>query len=292
MNRGEGLPRAAAVLVCPVRGCGERLGPSSDGRTFACASRHSFDVARSGYLNLLQPQDRRSRRPGDSRDALLARRRISEAGLEPPVAAGLLRELDASVPAGRIPAVLDVGCGDGSLLAAISVARPISAHGLDISVAAIELAAARRLPGAMWVVANADRGLPWADSSFDCVVSVTARRNGPEFARVLARGGLAVVAVPAEDDLIELRGALLGEGTKKDRASSVVRELAPDLELISQTTIRSSAHLDPPVLHDLLAATYRGARSRESARAATLLPMTVTSSRDVLMFRIPQAAGP
>lgn len=268
-----------------------RLGPSTDGRAFVCASRHSFDVARSGYLNLLQPQDSRSRRPGDSRDALLARRRISEAGLQPPVAAEVLRELAGSVPAGRVSAVLDVGCGDGSLLAALSAATPISAHGLDISVAAIELAAARRLAGATWVVANADRGVPWADSSFDCVVSVTARRNGPEFARVLAPGGFAVVAVPAEDDLIELRGALLGAGTRKDRACSVARELAPDLELVSRTTIRSSALLDPPVLHDLLAATYRGARSRESARASTLPPMTVTASRDVLIFRRPPRSG-
>jgi hypothetical protein len=31
---------------------------------------HSFDIARSGYINLLQPQERRARRPGDATDAV------------------------------------------------------------------------------------------------------------------------------------------------------------------------------------------------------------------------------
>lgn len=282
---------SAATLVCPVRACGKPLAPFAGERRFACKSRHSFDVSREGYLNLLQPQDRRSRRPGDSREAILARRRLAEAGLEPPVAAELLRVLDAVFSLGGVPAVLDVGCGDGGLLAELAAARPIEMCGVDISVPAIEMAA-RREPGATWVVANADRRLPWADDSFDLVVSVTARRNGPEFARVLRRGGVAVVVIPGEDDLIELREALLGSAVRKDRSASVVRELVPDLELRSRTTIRSSALLDPPALRDLLAATYRGARSRESARAATLPSMTVTSSRDVLIFRRGLRGGP
>ena len=37
-----------------------------------CPRGHSFDVARSGYINLLQPQERRSRNPGDSADAVAA----------------------------------------------------------------------------------------------------------------------------------------------------------------------------------------------------------------------------
>lgn len=282
---------SAATLLCPVRACGKPLAQCAGERRFACPSRHSFDVSREGYLNLLQPQDRRSRRPGDSREAIFARRRLAEAGLEPPVAAELLRVLDAIPSAGEVPALLDVGCGDGSLLEALAALRPIAAHGVDISVPAIELAA-RRLPGAAWVVANADRGLPWMDASFDLVVSVTARRNGPEFARVLAPGGLAIVAVPGEDDLIELREAVLGAATKKDRGASAARELAPDLELVSRRTVRSSARLEPSALRDLLAATYRGARFRETGRASALAPMTVTSSREVLVFRRGLRGGP
>lgn len=273
-----------APLVCPVRACGKPLASSEGGRAWVCAARHTFDVARSGYINLLQPQERRSRRPGDTREAILARRRIAEAGLDPPVAAEVLAVL-AGLGVER-PAVLDAGCGDGAFLEALSSGRQIDAHGVDISVPAIELAA-RRLPppAAVWVVANADRRLPWADGSFDVVTSITARRNRAEFARVLRKGGLAIVAVPGEDDLVELREAVQGEGRRRDRSAAVIEELAPDLVLVSSRTIRARAHLDVAALRDLLVATYRGARSREQGRASTLGPLEVTSSRDLLVFR-------
>lgn len=45
----------AVALLCPVRGCGAPLARS--GRALACLRGHGFDLARSGYTNLLQPQD-------------------------------------------------------------------------------------------------------------------------------------------------------------------------------------------------------------------------------------------
>jgi 23S rRNA (guanine745-N1)-methyltransferase len=276
--------RATAALVCPVRACGKPLTRPADGRILACSAGHAFDVARSGYVNLLQPQDKRSRRPGDAREAILARRRVAEAGLDPPVAAEAVAAIRGLTLGGR-PAVLDVGCGDGAFLESLSAALEIDAHGVDISVPAIELAA-RRLPppAAVWVVANADRRLPWADGSFDVVTSVMARRNRSELARVLRPKGLALVAVPGEDDLVELREAVQGEGRRRDRSAVAIEELAPDFTLVSRRTLRTRARLDVPALRDLLAATYRGARLREQARTSTLRPMEVTSSRDVLVF--------
>ena len=44
------------TLLCPVRNC--HLPLARDGRRLVCAGGHSFDVARSGYVNLLQPQDK------------------------------------------------------------------------------------------------------------------------------------------------------------------------------------------------------------------------------------------
>ena len=42
--------------------------------------RTAFDVARSGYVNLLQPQDKRSKTPGDTPEAVAARRRFLDRG--------------------------------------------------------------------------------------------------------------------------------------------------------------------------------------------------------------------
>jgi 23S rRNA (guanine(745)-N(1))-methyltransferase RlmA-like protein len=42
-----------SMLICPVRGC--HLPLMRQERRLLCERGHSFDVARSGYINLLQP---------------------------------------------------------------------------------------------------------------------------------------------------------------------------------------------------------------------------------------------
>lgn len=266
-----------------MRGCGKPLARAA--AVWSCARGHAFDPARSGYLNLLQPQDRKSKHPGDSKEAAAARRRLADAGLEDAIRDEVLREYDSLRRSGSgRRAVLDVGCGEGFLLGSLARERPVDAHGLDISAFAIDLAA-KRYPDVTWIVGNADRGLPWGDGSFDLVLSVTARRNGPEMRRVLRASGRALVAVPGPDDLAELREALLGRATERDRRASAVEELAPDLELLSRRTVRTAARLAAAQIRDVLAATYRGGRLREAERAAGIGDLAVTISRELLVFR-------
>ncbi|HSB40762.1 MAG TPA: hypothetical protein VLK28_02930, partial [Methylomirabilota bacterium] len=73
-------------------------------------------MARLGYVNLLQPQDRRSPRPGDSAPAIAARRRFLSRGFE----AGLTRAIGDLLSLAPTDALLDVGCGDGDHLAALA----------------------------------------------------------------------------------------------------------------------------------------------------------------------------
>src|SRR6185436_15269700 len=93
----------------------------------------------------------------------------------------------------------------GFYLGSLAQQAGFDAHGVDISIPAID-AAARRYPGCEWIVANADRFLPYGDASFSIVLSITARMNAPEFRRVLRDGGRLLIAIPAPEDLIELRG--------------------------------------------------------------------------------------
>jgi 23S rRNA (guanine745-N1)-methyltransferase len=269
------------ILLCPVRGCGEPLARGE--RAYACPRGHSFDIARSGYCNLLQPQDRRSKEPGDPREAVLARRRFLEAG-HGDLLLGALREEIVQVPA--VPAVLDLGCGEGFYLGSLAGERSMEAHGLDISTTAVDLAA-RRYLGVSWFVVNADRVLPYADESFDLVLSLTARRNAPEAFRVLRPAGRLIVAVPGEDDLIEAREAVLGERLLRSRAESVRADFAAHFELDSHRTLRRRERLTVPEIRDALAATYRGARESERQRLDRLEAMDVTLSFDLFVFRPP-----
>jgi len=258
-------------LLCTVRGCGQPL--RRDERRLVCGRSHSFDVARRGYVNLLQPQDRRSRQPGDTREAVSARRRFLDRGFGEP----LVRAMVELAP--RAENVLDVGCGEGYHLNAFQGER----HGVDISVPAID-AAARRYPQCHWIVANADRFLPYADGSFDLITSITSRINPRQFARTLRSGGHVLVALPAPDDLVELRGAILGEGKLIDRTGRVIDEMQEHFTLERQTRVGNVARLDPDAIRDVMATSYRGMRSSQRERMVKVVEMDVTLSRDLLLF--------
>lgn len=276
-------PEARAFLRCTVRGCARPLALGA--RVARCGGGHSFDRARSGYWNLLQPQDRRAAAPGDRPEAVAARRRLFARGFQH----ALLQALGGPLGACRAgAAVLDVGCGEGSLLGTLAARRGWNAHGLDLSSAAASLAA-RTFPDATWVVANADRGLPYLDRVFDAVLSITARRPVGELHRVLDPAGLLLVAVPADDDLAELREAVLGDAPALD-AGAVEAELVPRFTVVERLTVRQTVRADPADLADLLLATYRGQRRSAAARlpdAAT----EVTVAHRLLVLRPRPADG-
>jgi 23S rRNA (guanine745-N1)-methyltransferase len=254
------------MLLCPVRDCHMAL--VREGRRVVCPRGHSFDVARSGYINLLQPQERRSKRPGDTAAAVAARRRLHDRGVTEPLRHAIAEMISASPS----DIVLDAGCGDGFYLGSLASQTGFDAHGVDISIPAVD-AAARRYPGYEWIVANADRFVPYADRSFSIVLSITARMNAGEFRRVLGDGGRLVVALPAPEDLIELRGA------GRDRVARTVETFAPGFKLVDQRRVSTAADLDADAVHDVLLSIYRPMRSQPAEA------MRVTLSLDLLLFR-------
>lgn len=245
-----------------------------------CPRGHSFDIARSGYVNLLQPQDRRSSTPGDSAKAVAARRRFLDRGLATPLVEATIDLLDLEAGGD----VLDAGCGEGHHLAAITNRFSCHGAGVDISLPAVD-AAAKRYPDLEWIVANADRFVPYADASFAAVVSITARMNAHEFRRLLRGGGALLVAIPAPGDLIELRRAILGEGLQRDRTQRTIAAFAPLFALERHERVRCTARLDHEAIEDVMTSSYRGLRSRERARLAALHDTEVTLSHDALLFR-------
>jgi 23S rRNA (guanine745-N1)-methyltransferase len=254
------------MLLCTVRDC--HLALVREQSRLVCPRGHSFDVARSGYINLLQPQDRRSRQPGDAAAAVAARRRLHDRG----VTEASLRAIAEIARASPDDIVLDAGCGDGYYLGSLARQTGCNAHGVDISIPAVE-AAARRYPECEWIVANADRFLPYADGSFSIILSITGRMNPEEFRRVLREGGRLLVALPGPDDLIELRGA------GRDRVARTVETFAHHFTVVEQRRVTTVADLDAAAVNDILLSIYRPLRSQPAGA------MRVTLSLDLLLFR-------
>jgi len=255
------------MLLCSVRGCHQAL--MREPRRVVCPRGHSFDIASSGYINLLQPQERRSKLPGDTAKAVAARRRLHDRGVTEP----LLRAIAETIAASSGDIVLDAGCGDGFYLGSLAQQTGCAAHGVDISTPAVD-AAARRYPAWEWIVANADRFVPYAAGSFTMVLSITARMNVGEFRRVLRGDGRLLVAIPAPDDLAELRGA------GRDRVPRTIETFARDFTLIDQRRVSTTTDLDREAVQDLLLSIYRPLRSKP------VEAMRVTFSLDLLHFRV------
>jgi hypothetical protein len=98
--------------------------------------------------------------------------------------------------------------------------------------------------------------------------------NAQEFRRVLRDDGRLLIALPAHDDLIELRGS------GHDRTARAVETFAPHFMLVAQRRVTSSADLDADSVRDVLLSIYRPMQSRP------IEAMRVTFSLDLLLFRL------
>ncbi len=270
-------------LRCTVRNCQQSL--ERQGNSLRCAAGHNFDQAKEGYWNLTQPQDKKSANPGDADEAVLARHRWLQRGY----AAGLievLREwtsIESDPPGAGM--VLDLGCGEGSFGPALFSKNAACYCGIDLSRRAIKLAS-RNWPEATWVLANADRGLPVAEASAHKVVSLFGRRPVAEIGRVLSANGTCVVAIPGEEDLIELREQVQQSGHRRSRWRLVVEEMkAVGLELSQHKLWSQQVELGAEEIADALAMTYRAARNSQRIRLDGIERMNVSLAADLLLFR-------
>ena len=186
-------------LICPI--CGKFLERSD--RVFLCTDRHSFDIARQGYVNLLPVQQKHSLHPGDTRQQVLSRRSFLEEGHYSPICEALIREAKALGIQGPI---LDVGCGEGYYSAALAKALGAELTGLDISKEAVRCAAAK-YKDALWLCATASH-IPVADGSAQLITSLFALTMEEEFHRILAPGGYYFQVLAAQDHLLGLKSII------------------------------------------------------------------------------------
>ena len=94
-------------LICPV--CGAPL--RREEKICRCENRHCFDLARSGYVNLLPPSPA-GKRHGDDKRMVAARTAFLSRGYYAPLISAV-----AEVCAGldRTPLrIVDAGCGEGT----------------------------------------------------------------------------------------------------------------------------------------------------------------------------------
>ncbi len=189
-----------SCFICPV--CKEQLNVAD--KSYACCNRHTFDISKDGYVNLLMSQQSSLKRHGDDKLMVRARREFLEKGFYEPLQKTLCDVISKKC---RHDAVIaDIGCGEGYYTGAVADSADYMISGIDISKDALKIAS-KSLKNCEFAVASAFT-LPYADKSIDCILNVFAPSAYGEFSRILKDDGVLIKAVPLSDHLWELKCAL------------------------------------------------------------------------------------
>lgn len=278
--------RCERPLACPV--CGEQLHLQE--RTFVCAHRHSFDVAREGYVNLLLGGGKRPKFQGDSKEMLQARRRFLEAGYYAPLAQTLSALVADHIAATAMPTIADIGCGEGWYMGQLEgQLADIDAcfFGVDVAKTAVQLAA-KRYPNAQLIVADAWDKVPFIDGSINVLLNIFAPRHLTEFARVLAADGLLLIVIPQPHHLQQLRHRLELLDIEAEKQQKVVAQLANHFQLQSVKTVEIEMDVERRALTDLVQMTpnYRHWTTADQNKLIDLSLPRVTAAFEILTFQL------
>ena len=186
---------------CPVCGCGLTRAE----RTLKCENGHCFDLAKQGYVNLLQSQKSSAKRHGD--DKLMVRSRFDflNKGYYSGLAELIVSKLGSIAFSGM--KLADLGCGECYYTSIIADSFPeITVGGIDISKEAL-IAGSKRNRNISLAVASTF-ALPISDGFCDAVVSVFAPYSTDEVFRVLRKGGHFVRVYPLEKHLMGLKSLI------------------------------------------------------------------------------------
>lgn len=247
------------ILQCPV--CKSPLFKSAVG--YQCINRHTFDIARQGYVNLMLSHKKHSKEPGDSAEMIHSRRRFLDQGFYDrlseginKVVADILNRYDGTSHV----TILDAGCGEGYYLRQLreyltrdTKRSPPDLYGIDISKYAISKAA-QRDKEVTWGVANiAD--LPFLPASLDIILNIFAMSDFVEFSRIINNRGRVITVTPGPRHLNGLREIIYP--VVREHAESGINERAGMLfNLSSSTRINDTISLEGrEVIMDLLSMT-------------------------------------
>lgn len=209
------------LFKCPV--CGEEM-MFEPLNTLSCLNKHTFDLAKKGYVNLLLS----SVKTEYGKEMFEARKVMSDKGFYDPmidtISKLLIVELSKMI-ADDIT-ILDAGCGEGTHLAQVlrklkkGTCVSLQGVGIDISKEGIQIAA-KNYPEIIWCVADLAR-IPVRDRQFNMILNILSPANYKEFNRVLHNDGILVKVVPGNSYLKELREIFYDENDKKVYSSEEV----------------------------------------------------------------------
>lgn len=281
-------------VACPIDGAPLMASAAA----LRCAHGHAYDRAREGYVNLLLPQHKASRDPGDSAVMVASRRRVLDSGVYDPIARRMfecVRAMSARIAKDDVVRIVDAGCGEGRTLDKLRAAAEAcdavgcwELAGLDISKWAI-LAAAKRYHGVIWVVGN-NRYMPFVPGSVDIILSMFGFPVWEGFKPAQREGAHVVLVDPGSDHLIELRSVIYPAVIRSGPPSLDAAVRAGYQPVLQETLCYATELQSAAAINDLLAMTPHYYRMGEAGRQALAQLQRARVTIDVV-FRVLRLAS-
>lgn len=233
---------------CPV--CGKFL--YSDEKTYKCENGHSFDIAKHGYVNLLQSQQSKLKRHGDDKLMIKARSEFLNGGYYEPLLDALCKAVNEYLPSDSI--IIDAGCGDCYYSAAVYNRlsdKAFEISGIDISKNAL-IYGAKRSRNIKLAVGSVF-SMPFCSSSADAVFNIFSPLATDEYKRILKCGGLLFRIIPLEYHLFGLKEKIYDKPYKNETPKIELDgftlleniEIKYDLELFDSESIDNLFKMTP-----------------------------------------------
>lgn len=234
----------APALACPL--CQQSL--AMQGNSLKCPNRHSYDIAKFGYVNLA-PQAKQAK--DYDKTSFQNRQAILEAGFYQHIL-DELQDLLQALPEEQT--ILDVACGEGYYARKIQEKFPNKEiYAFDLSKDSIQLAAKSDQSLAIkWFVGDLAH-LPVQDQSMDVLLDVFSPANYHEFQRVLKKEGLIIKVIPTENHLQEIRDKVADQLRQKDYSNQqVIQHLEENFQIIHKQDVQALVSLTPKTKEAIL----------------------------------------
>ncbi|HEW8037539.1 TPA: methyltransferase domain-containing protein [Streptococcus pneumoniae] len=206
---------SATAFACPI--CQENLTLLET--NFKCCNRHSFDLAKFGYVNLV-PQIKLS--ANYDKENFQNRQQILEAGFYQAILDAVSDLLASSK---TTTTILDIGCGEGFYSRKLQESHSEKTfYAFDISKDSVQIAAKSEPNWAVnWFVGDLAR-LPIKDANMDILLDIFSPANYGEFRRVLSKDGILIKVIPTENHLKEIRQRVQDQLTNKEYSNQDIKE--------------------------------------------------------------------
>ena len=238
---------SATAFACPI--CQENLTLVES--SLKCCNRHSFDLAKFGYVNLA-PQIKQS--ANYDKENFQNRQQILEAGFYQAIldaVSDLLASSETSTT------VLDIGCGEGFYSRKLQETHSDKTfYAFDISKDSVQIAAKSEPNWAVnWFVGDLAR-LPIKDASMDILLDIFSPANYGEFRRVLSKDGILIKVIPTKNHLKEIRQKVQDQLTNKDYSNQDIKNhFQNNLTILSSKTASLTKPITAEQLQALLSMT-------------------------------------